>query len=501
MTRMTRWWQRTITWFRFSLDGARIVRFFGYAGKRFFSDGGMRQAAGLSYVSLLSLVPFLTVVLVVLAGFPAFSQLRQEFLGLVFENMVPERGAQISAQLSIFIDNATQTTGIGIAVLAITAILLLSSISGALNKIWRVPESRPLSTQVLVYWAMLTLGPLLMGVSISISGYASSALYFKEIEEYTGGYLAAQRLLAIIFAWAGFTVLYYLVPYRPIQFRHALLGGAVAAVLFEALKVGFALYLKFFPTYDAIYGALSLLPILLVWLYLTWAVVLYGAQVTAALPEWRAAQARGRATASSGGQVALALSLLGRLLEASRSGAKTKERQLGRGLPATPAEIDFVLRRLRKSDFVARTLTGRWILSRDLHSVALDELLGVLDLDVSPGDGWYPPAQAVVQKIADTNAPVLQRDVAALLIEAKEEREKIEAMTAAKPLTPPKVEEEEVLLTPEVAIEDKERRLKREEASRWRPGPSHGEHVTTSTEQDPGWRFEPKFSSGSRRER
>jgi membrane protein len=252
MTRLTRWWQRTITWLRFSLDGARIVRFFGYAGKRFLSDGGMRQAAGLSYVSLLSLVPFLTVVLVILAGFPAFAELRQEFLGLVFENMVPERGAQISAQLSVFIDNATKTTGIGIAVLAITAILLLSSISGALNKIWRVPESRPLATQILVYWAMLTLGPLLMGVSISISGYASSALYFREIEEFTGGYLATQRLLALLFAWAAFSVLYYLVPYRPVQFRHALLGGAVAAFLFEALKVGFALYLRYFPTYDAI---------------------------------------------------------------------------------------------------------------------------------------------------------------------------------------------------------------------------------------------------------
>jgi membrane protein len=514
MSAVNRWWKRTSAWFRFSFNGGRIARFFGYAGKRFLDDGGMRQAAGLSYVSLLSLVPLLTVVLVILAAFPAFSDLRKGVLDLIIENMVPERGAQISAQLSVFVDNASETTGIGIAALTITAILLLSSISEAMNKIWRVPDSRPLATQILVYWAMLTLGPLLMGVSISISGFATSSVHFQQIDEITGGYVATQRLLAVMFAWAGFTVLYYLVPYRPILFRHALFGGVVAALLFEALKVGFGYYLKYFPSYDAVYGALSLLPILLVWLYLTWAVVLFGAQVTAALPEWRAAQARGRAAVGTGGQVALALSLLGRLLDASQSGSRTRERQLGRGLPATPAEIDFVLRRLRKSEFVARTLSGRWILSCDLHSLSLDELLKTLDLDIPPGEGWYPPAEVVVQNLADRVRPDLQKDVASLLLEAKAAREKLERenMERAKLEREKSLAEEakrskageteeEVLLSPESAVASKQESDRREEASRWRPGPSRGEYVAADSERDPGWRFEPKFSSGSRRDR
>ena len=234
-----------------------------YAGKRFVKDSCARSAAALSYSSLLALVPLMTIALTILSAFPAFSEARVQLQSWVFRNFLPDAGIEISDQLTSFVDNATQTTGIGVLALAVTALLLLSTINSAFNAIWRVADQRSLFLKLLVYWALLTLGPLLIGASLSLSSYGFAMVEWSGIDGYTRSFFNVTQFLPAVLSIIAFTLLYLVVPNRPVRFRHAVFGAVVAAFLFELLKKGFALYLTHFPSYQALYGALAAVPIFL----------------------------------------------------------------------------------------------------------------------------------------------------------------------------------------------------------------------------------------------
>ena len=392
----------------------QLAGFVSYALQRFLTDGCPRLAAGLSYVALLAVVPVFAIGLAVLAGFPAFEPWRIELQSFVLQNFLPDAGLEISDQLTQFVENASRMTAPGLLGLGVTVILLLATINEVLNTVWRVAEPRPMAVRLAVYWALLTLGPLLIGASLSISSYAFAAVQWFDVAA-AGGWLGATRVVSILLAALGFALLYFLVPNRAVRPGHALLGGLVAAILFESLKAAFGLYLRFFPTYQLVYGAVSSIPIFLVWMYLSWIVILFGAEVAAALPEWRATRARGAAVAGPGARLALALSLLARLKEASRSGVRIRDGRLGDRLPATPSEVDETMHRLRKAGLTARTTGGGWVLIRDLETVTLGELSELLDLELSPGQGWDRAAEAAVQDLADAGHAQGSRSVAAVL--------------------------------------------------------------------------------------
>lgn len=405
------------------LQADQIASFCRYTAGRFLADDCLRQAAGLSYVSLLAIVPLFAIGLAVLAAFPAFDAVRLDLQAMVFENFLPATSAQVNDYIRDFLDNASKASGPGVVALAVTALLLLSNISDAFNAIWRVPSSQPIALRFLVYWALLTLGPLLVGSSLSLSSYAFAVVRLADLESYTGWVLPFSRLIAVGLAGLGLAMMFFVVPNRPVQFLHALCGGLVASVLFEVLKALFGLYLTHFPSYQAIYGALSTIPIFLVWMYLSWAVVLFGAEVTAALPEWRAAQARGRHAATPGEQLALALGILARLRKASHSGGSIAERALVRGLPATPAEIDLTLGKLREGGMVERASGNKWVLARDLVRTQLQELVVLLDLGLDPGAGWPIAAERTVQALATATRDRLALSLEQLLCESEDEVE------------------------------------------------------------------------------
>jgi membrane protein len=254
-----------------------------------------------------------------------------------------------------------------------------------------------------------------------VSGYAFAAVEWFGMETDAGGLFDLSWLLSLGFAVLGFALLYFLVPHRAVRVWHALAGGIVAALLFEGLKSGFGFFLEHFPSYEMVYGALAAIPVFLVWLYLAWTAALFGAEIAAALPEWRATQARGGAEAGPGARLALALSLLARLEAAGRRGVKPKERRLGAGLPATPGEIDGTLRRLRRAGYTARALGGRWVLARDLNAVTLGELAATLHLGLTPGPGWEPAAQRAVEALAAATQDPMARPLAAMIKEFEEE--------------------------------------------------------------------------------
>lgn len=245
-------------------------------------------AAGyLSYVTLMSLVPLVVVMFSVMTAFPIFADIKVVIENFVYSNFMPAAGDMVQEHLTGFVDNASKMSAVAVSFLFLFALLLISAIDTSLNKIWQVHEKRKLVTAFPMYWMILTLGPVLVGSSIAISSYVISLVNLGEYD-IIGLSNILLRLLPVLFSILAFIFLYMLVPNKSISIKYAAIGALIAAILFEIAKKGFALYVTQFPSYQAIYGALAGIPILFLWVYLSWLVVLFGALITATLEKFNA---------------------------------------------------------------------------------------------------------------------------------------------------------------------------------------------------------------------
>ncbi|OJF69532.1 hypothetical protein BK026_12470 [Alteromonas sp. V450] len=252
--------------------------------KRCREDTITISAGHLAYVTLLSLVPFIMVTFTIMSAFPAFASVRSKLEHFIFNNFVPTASDVVHKYMSDFVSNASQMSAIGILSLLVVALLLISNVDKTLNRIWRTQSDRPIVYTFAIYWMVITLGPMLMGSSVVVSSYLTGLAAFTE--EYTPG--LGTFLLSLVpsgAAMLAFTILYMVVPNRRVYARHALAGALVATIAFEITKSGFALYVTNFPSYELIYGALAVIPILFFWVYLSWIIVLFGAEFTCSLGE------------------------------------------------------------------------------------------------------------------------------------------------------------------------------------------------------------------------
>ena len=242
-------------------------------------------AGYLSYVTLMSLVPLIVVMLSVMTAFPIFSEIRELIENFVYQNFIPASGDVVQEHITGFVSNASKMSAIAITALFVLAMLLISAIDKCLNKLWRINEKRRVMTSFSMYWMVLTLGPVLVGSSLVMTSYIISLVSLGDYD-FLGLTNIIFRALPLLASIAAFFILYMVVPNKIIPARFAFAGATLAAILFEIAKKSFAIYVTQLPSYQAIYGALSSIPILFLWVYLSWLVVLIGALFTVSLEDF-----------------------------------------------------------------------------------------------------------------------------------------------------------------------------------------------------------------------
>ena len=286
--------------------------------ERFIEDRCAQIASSLTFTTLLALVPIVTVALTVVSAFPVFGSLVGHVQGYVMENMLPKSVDAISFYAGQFSQNAARLTTVGVLFIGVTALLLMFTIERAFNDIWRVSWRRQLLQRILVYWTVLTIGPLLIGASLSVTSYVIS-LSLGLVDAAPGVGVVVLKVIPLVLTSSAFALLYFTVPNRRVLKRDALLGGVAAGVCFEAMKQGFGFYITHFPTYKLVYGAFAMVPIFLLWIYLSWLIIIGGAVLVAVLPEWR--ERAGQSRPVPGSDLFDALQVLKTLWRAHKSGA------------------------------------------------------------------------------------------------------------------------------------------------------------------------------------
>jgi membrane protein len=264
----------------------KLWRFASQVAKRFEQDRCQRVAGALSFTTMLAIVPLTAVMLAVLSLAPGFSTWMTVIQDFIYSNFVPAAGEVVQKYLTQFAGKAGRLTAVGLLFLAITAILLMATIEQAFNDIWRVAKTRKLVHRFLAYWALLTLGPIMVAASLSLTSNLFT-LPFLGRAEVTFLREVLDVVLPLVFEFGAVVLLYTVVPNVTVLWRNALTGGLFAAVLLETAKYLFAVSMKAFTSYQIIYGAIAALPVFLMWIYISWVIVLLGAIVTATLNDRR----------------------------------------------------------------------------------------------------------------------------------------------------------------------------------------------------------------------
>ena len=320
---------------------------------RFRDDHLGLTASSLTFTTLISLVPLVTVMLALFTAFPMFSRFQGALQQYFLQALVPDNIAKpVLMALTQFAGKANKLGSAGLIFLGLSALALMFTIDRTLNAIWRVPKPRPMAQRVLVYWAALTLGPLLLGVSLSLTSYAVSASR-GIVSELPGLLGLVLGLLQFTLLATGMAGLFRFVPNTHVRWVHAAAGGLFVALGFELAKRGLAWYVVLVPTYSVVYGAFATLPILLLWVYLGWVIVLLGAVIAAYAPSL--AMRVVRLPDRPGERFALAVALL-KALNTSRSTDQPglSADALAESLRVDPLQIQPVLETLRELGWCGR---------------------------------------------------------------------------------------------------------------------------------------------------
>lgn len=387
-----------------SADIRRAWRFLVSLVREYEETGCDDSAAKLTYTTLFAVVPTLTVAWAILRALPQLGDIGTDLDGLLFNNLLPATGDQVREYIGAFAEQAANLTGVGVAFLAVTAVMMLLTIERRINAVWRLHRERSLVSSLLVYWALLTLGPVLLGAGVGASSYLlSTELWGEDVQRRTAVVMllgAVPFLVEVIF----FSLLYIVVPNCSVPIRDGVVGGVIAALLFEIAKAGFAFFVTRFNSYELVYGAFAAVPLFLLWIYISWSITLFGVVLVYTLSNHDDEVVR-RGTAFPA--LLKVLGLFHRRQREGRAVADAEARRLARasGIGNWHDWRETLLRQR----LVERLANGDLVLVRDLHAVTLADLVRLLSwgqIDRANDGGQEPDtfAQSLAKTLADAVA-------------------------------------------------------------------------------------------------
>jgi membrane protein len=343
-----------------------------YLFSRFNADRCSENSAALTYMSLFALVPLLTVVYTMASAIPAFQGLEVKVQAFMFENLMPDTNSEIRGYLDQFSEQAKNLTGPGIIFLVVTAVLMLRNIEKAFNQIWRASENRSPVSSFMLYWAVLSLAPVTIGVALGLSTYLSSFAHVVEDYDVIGVQAFMLKIAPLALSTAGFSLIYVAVPNCRVPFKHCLVGGFVAAGAFHIARSVFT-DLVVGSSYTFIYGAFAAVPLFLLWIYLSWNIVLMGGILVHSMSAYQSEEQANRPL------VLKALDVLYLFWQRQETGQTLAEIELlNRKNDITRGLDSDSWQRLRtiflEKRLMAENDRGQYLLSRDLHTVSLSQL-------------------------------------------------------------------------------------------------------------------------------
>lgn len=409
---------------RLRLDEERIRAFGAFVWRRFIDDRCLESAGALSYTTLFALVPLLVAAFGVLSAFAFFDGWLEAVTGWIFQNFVPSSGMFVQDYLVGFADNATQLTGLGIAGVLLSSVMMMWSVEDAFNRIWRVPKSRSGLSRFKTYWTALTLGPLLVVGVVALTSFLWTLPAVRQASAFGGLGKLLLALAPLVVLWAAISASYLLIPHATVRVRHAAIGGLLAMVLFNLAHQLFSTYLGRATTYQQIYGALAALPLFLLWIYLSWIIVLLGASLSASLSAWRF-QPRAARVPRGLEFFAMLKSLRAVVAADRRGGSGTRDTLLELQPGLTDAQLDHALDHLRAQRILHIDGEHELTTLREPSDVTLLELFEggryawPTGHDVARmrtlADADDAPLVALIRDLHDALAPPLRQSAAAVI--------------------------------------------------------------------------------------
>lgn len=331
--------------------------------RHFIKDNCPQKSASLTYTTLLSIVPIITVILVLFSVVPALSEAREHVQQLFYQNLLPT-GTGIREYLDNFAQKSSNLGLIGTLGLFLTTMMTLLTIENAFNQIWQIDERTGGLSSILRYWTMMTLAPIVLGVAFGASSAIRGLSFLnQQILGYGIDWAVSAQILSFLVMVAGFIGMYWFIPKTQVPAKNAIIAGVVSAVLFEILKQIFGIVMKNFTSYEAVYGAFAALPFFLLWLYLSWNIVLLGVEISYTLMIFH-----DKHTPKHHPFIAM-LGMLHVLYVAHQQGKTVPELALRQTLGQDQSTWRTYVHHLTQSGLIAHTIDNHYVLTCDLKTV------------------------------------------------------------------------------------------------------------------------------------
>lgn len=356
--------------------------------RSFEANRGLETAKSLTYTSLFAVVPLLTLIIVILSIFPAFQVFGEQVQNMLFQRLLPSSTIQVQQYLGAFAEQSKHLTWVGALMLLVTAYLMLVNIEGHFNQIWGVGKLRQGLASFMLYWCVLSLGPLLLGLGFAISSYLMSLNMFQRFTAVTdllGAKTLLLRIFPVVLTIGAFTLVYAAVPNCTVRVKHAFVGGVVVAFAFVIVKWIFGLFIAT-ASYELVYGTFAALPIFLLWIYIVWVVILFGANLVQMLPNWRHGTENVRVH-----RTLLILALLHLFWQRQQQGETLHVRTLlARGWSFPGVHVEGLLQLLSEQKLIRNVGNEEYALVRDLHGVSMWQVMQACP--------WAPPSEQELQQ-------------------------------------------------------------------------------------------------------